>query len=143
MSDIKTPRVGIGVIVRDGQLVLLGRRHGSHGADTWCLPGGHLEFGETPVDCAKRELLEETGLVATNLEIGPYTNDYFEREGKHYVTLFVLAAYDGGTPEVKEPDKCKELRWFRWDDLPTPLFLPIRNLMAQGFVVDCMRASEE
>ncbi|MEO7108781.1 MAG: NUDIX domain-containing protein [Rhodoferax sp.] len=40
--------VGIGVIIVRHGLVLLGQRIGSHGAGTWALPGGHLEFG----DCA-------------------------------------------------------------------------------------------
>ena len=29
---------------------------------TWCLPGGHLEGAELPVECAVRELREEMGL---------------------------------------------------------------------------------
>lgn len=40
-------RVGIGVFIfKDGKF-LIGHRHGSHGADTWALPGGHLDFGES------------------------------------------------------------------------------------------------
>ena len=39
--------IGVGVIVLRGGRVLLGRRRGSHGADSWALPGGHLEEGET------------------------------------------------------------------------------------------------
>ena len=55
-------QVGVGVLVlRDGR-VLLGLRRGAHGAGTWALPGGHLEFNETVAACATRETLEETGL---------------------------------------------------------------------------------
>ena len=63
--------VGVGVlVVRDG-LVLLGRRLGAHGAGTWAAPGGRLEFGEQIEACAQRELAEETGLVARQIELGP------------------------------------------------------------------------
>ncbi len=37
----------------------------------WELPGGGLEFGETPVDCIKREMLEETGLIVTEIKTTP------------------------------------------------------------------------
>ncbi len=94
-----------------------------------------MEFGESPVDCAERELLEETGLVASDLQMGPFTNDIFEKENKHYVTLFVIATYSGGIAEVRESDRCKEWRWFEWDNLPKPLFLPIQNLIEQGFQI--------
>src|SRR5579864_1389729 len=60
-SEVVRPRplVGVGVLVwRDGS-VLLGLRRGAHGAGTWSPPGGHLEFGEEPVDCLQREALEE------------------------------------------------------------------------------------
>jgi 8-oxo-dGTP diphosphatase len=52
-------------------------------------PGGHLEFGEAILACAERETLEETGLEIRPLEILAVTNDIFEKEGKHYITIFV------------------------------------------------------
>lgn len=121
-------------VVRRGERVLLGFRVGSHGAGSWQFPGGHLEHGEAPEDCAARELLEETGMSARVRGRGPYTNDVFEEKGRHYVTLFVLLDWVEGEPRVTEPDKCREWRWFAWDRLPAPLFLPIRNLVADGLL---------
>jgi 8-oxo-dGTP diphosphatase len=76
------PQVGVGVIiVRDGK-ILLGLRR-SHGAGTWALPGGHLEWGETVESCARREVKEETGLYLGVVSQGPYANDVMAAEGKH------------------------------------------------------------
>jgi len=58
----------------------------------------------------------------------------FEKEAKHYVTLFVVADTPSGEPETREPGKCEAWRWFSWSDLPEPLFLPLATLRAQGFV---------
>ena len=128
------PRVGIAVIVVRDDKVLLGRRLSvSHGAGTWQFPGGHLEAFEEIEDCAVREVAEETGLVLQRLRRGPYTNDRFTAEGRHYVTLYVVAEAPEGTPEVREPAKCSEWGWFDWDELPEPLFLPIVNLRRRQF----------
>jgi 8-oxo-dGTP diphosphatase len=52
------PKVGIGVFIfKDGKF-LMGCRKGTHGAGTWSVPGGHLEFGESFEECAEREALE-------------------------------------------------------------------------------------
>lgn len=127
------PRVGVGVIVRRGALVLLGERRGAHGAGTWALPGGHLEAGETPEQCAAREVLEETGLAIDALQRGPYTSDVIAPEGLHYVTLFVLARAAAGEPQRLEPAKCAGWSWHRWDALPQPLFAPLATLHASGW----------
>ena len=67
-------------------------------------------------------------------ELNVYTNDVFVVEDKHYVTLYVKAEVDpNDEPLVREPDKCDGWEWFDWKDLPSPLFLPIVNLLQRGF----------
>ena len=126
-------RVGVGVLIlREGR-VLLGQRLGSHGAGSWAPPGGHLEFGESAERCARREVLEETGLTLGALHPGPYTVDAFPEIGRHYVTLFVVATEAVGEPERREPTRCAGWAWFDWRALPTPLFAPLASLRAQGY----------
>ena len=48
-------------------------------------------------------------------------------------TLFVIADYADGVVQDREPEKCEGWSWFAWDQLPWPLFLPIENLLKQGF----------
>ena len=122
-------RVGVGVIMLRNGRFLLGHRIGSHGAETWAPPGGHLEMGESIESCARREVLEETGLKIGAVKKLGFTNDIFEAEEKHYVTLFVVASCDEGEAKVMEPDKCTQWRWCEFDDLPQPLFLPLVNLL--------------
>jgi len=130
----EVPRIGVGVIVMRDGLVLLGQRTGSHGAGTWALPGGHLEFGESIEECARREVLEEAGLELRQVSLGPYTSDVFHSEGKHYLTLFVVSLGATGEPKVLEPGKCARWGWFRWSALPEPLFPPLQSLRDSGFV---------
>ncbi|NCU42313.1 MAG: NUDIX domain-containing protein [Candidatus Moranbacteria bacterium] len=131
------PQVGVGGIVVRGNRVLLGLRKSKHGQGTWAFPGGHLEFGESPEMCIKREILEETGLMIgdeKNREKGPYTNDIFEEgEKKHYITLFFIIRDTVGEPLVKEKEKCEKWEWFLWEEMPENLFLPIVNLKKSGY----------
>ncbi|MFP4475241.1 MAG: nucleotide triphosphate diphosphatase NUDT15 [Desulfatibacillaceae bacterium] len=127
------PLVGVAVIVRRNGRVLMGKRTNSHGEGRWAFPGGHLEWGEDLFDCARREVREETGLALSGARLGPYTNDVFRDEGKHYVTLFVVADALPGEPRLLEPDKCLAWDWFAWDALPEPLFLSTQNLLGLGY----------
>lgn len=129
----KRPSVGFGVyILRNGK-VLLGKRKNSHGEGAWCATGGHLEFGESFEEGAKRETLEEAGIKIKNIRVGGITNDIFEKEKKHYVTIALIADWDSGEATMMEPDKWDEWGWFEWDKLPDPLFLPFQNLIKQNF----------
>ena len=131
-------RVGVAVVLRWDNRVLMGLRKGSHGAGAWSFPGGHLESGETIFECASRELREETGIARDpehSFRKLTYTNDIFVSEGKHYITIYVETDWSGDTPwpEVMEPQKCTIWRW--QDAPPSPLFLPIENLLKDGFPI--------
>jgi 8-oxo-dGTP diphosphatase len=109
--------------------LLLIHRHGAHGQGTWSTPGGHLEFGETPEDCAIREGFEETGIQILRVRFRGLTNDYFESEGRHYITIWFEAVKTRGDASLAAPEEMTEIAWFGWDALPQPLFLPLQNLL--------------
>lgn len=134
-------RAGVALIVMrfqtqdiDDCQVLLLRRAGSHGAGTWSVPGGWMEFGEESCAAALRECEEETGLQATHVKACGVTEDYFGLEGKHCITLWhrgIVAP--NSEPEVREPDKVSEFRWVSPNGpLPEPLFLPLKHFLEQG-----------
>ncbi|MBY6185762.1 NUDIX domain-containing protein [Marinobacter hydrocarbonoclasticus] len=118
------PRVGIGVIVRrDDGKILIGKRKGAH-APYWSIPGGHLELGETFESAAIREIEEETGMIIEDPVVIAVTNNLrtYREEGKHYVSICLLAHHQGDTPVNREPDKCEGWVWVDPTDLPSPHF---------------------
>lgn len=127
---VKEPKVGVVIIVKKGGKILLGKRKNCTEAGRWSFPGGHLEYGESPEECAKRELLEETGIKATRVSVGPWTNNMMEN--KHYIMLFMIIDEFFGEPQLKEPDKCEGWLWFDPSSLPKPLFSPIVSLLKEN-----------
>lgn len=117
ISQIK---VGIGVLVFKGGKVLLCKRKGSHGAGEYAGPGGHLEFGESIIDCAKRECKEECGLEIKNIKFLCLSN--IKRYIKQYIDIGLIAEWKKGTPKVLEPDKAENWNWYGLNKLPKPLF---------------------
>ncbi|MGX6960404.1 MAG: NUDIX hydrolase [Rickettsia endosymbiont of Pentastiridius leporinus] len=125
------PRIGIGIILFNSQNeILLGKRISSHGESTYGNPGGHLEFGETFEECIIREVLEETNLVIENPQFLAVTNDIFEEEQKHYVSVFLKAhCLNEDQLENLEPHKVESWQWFALDNLPDNLFPPLKRLI--------------
>jgi len=124
MTSKPEPRIGVGVFIwKDGKF-LMGRRLGSHGAETWSIPGGHLEFGEDWGQTALREAKEETGLDVANPRFVTITNDIFPADNKHYITIWVDTDWVSGEPTITEPDKWVDQQWKTFHTLPEPLFEP-------------------
>lgn len=124
-------RVGVAVlIIRKGGVVLVGKRKGSHGEGTWTVPGGHLEMGESVQDCARREVLEETGLELTKVSHAFETTEDIFSEDKHYITLWVEAEIaEDAVAQNMEPHKCEGWEWHDVRQIPQPHFLGLANLI--------------
>lgn len=127
------PKVGVAVIIVKEGKVLLGKRKDTYSAETWGFPDGYLEFNESIEECAKRAVVDETGMKIKNLREGIFTNDIFKKENKHYVTCFVVCEYDSGKLETKNPEKYYEWNWFDWHKLPKPLFRPVKNYILKEY----------
>lgn len=114
------PKVGVGVMIIRDNKVLLGKRKSSLGHFTFGWTGGHVEFGETLEEAAKREVFEETGLEVIDLKF-MCINNIIEYDN-HYIDIEFQATVKPGDPVVKEPHKVERWAWYEMNDLPQPLF---------------------
>ncbi|KAL0430068.1 UNVERIFIED_CONTAM: Nudix hydrolase 1 [Sesamum radiatum] len=134
-GEAARPRVAVVVFLLNGNKVLLGRRRSSVGRNTFALPGGHLEFGESFEECAAREVKEETGLDIHKIEYLTATNNVYSRPDVHVVAIIMRAfqADPHQIPENLEPEKCEGWDWYDWENLPRPLFGPLETMAQTGF----------
>jgi 8-oxo-dGTP diphosphatase len=121
----------MGVLVMRRGRVLLGRRRGAHGEGYYAAPGGHIEFGESFEQAARREVREETGLEIADLKLLSVGNYVFKREDgeRHYIDVDFVCEAPAGEPLLAEPEKCDGWDWYDLDDLPQPLFVVTRRMI--------------
>jgi 8-oxo-dGTP diphosphatase len=100
---------------QDEVLLLRGAATKRIWAGKWNGIGGHIEVGETPLKGAKREILEETGLVVHDLRLAAILHIY-SRETVKGIMIFV---YVGNAPSREiSPGPEGVLQWFSVEALP-------------------------
>lgn len=87
-------------------------------SDCWSMPGGAIEFGETTAGALKREIKEELGINIFEEKLISY-NDWIKMD-RHWIGLNFIAKTND-VPEIKEPEKIKEARFFNMNDIPNNL----------------------
>jgi 8-oxo-dGTP diphosphatase len=102
----------------DGR-VLLSRRAREPAAGKWDLPGGFLEEGEDPLDCARRELREEAGIGLVDERLLGIWLDRYEYKRRVVATLNVYYLARAGDGTLEAADDVAELRWFAYADVPS------------------------
>jgi 8-oxo-dGTP diphosphatase len=90
---------------KDGRTLMIHRvkKVGDIHAGKWNGLGGKLEPGETPEECAAREIREESGLVARRLELkGVLSFPGFANDEDWYAFVFVVPEFEGQISESQE-----------------------------------------
>lgn len=88
--------------------------------DRWDLPKGHVDGGESDIECALRELVEETGITADDIEIVSgfrFENHYQvrgKRDGKLYNKTLVIFLGRLKRDVPIQVSEHPEYQWFQW-----------------------------
>jgi 8-oxo-dGTP diphosphatase len=102
-----------GVIIRDGNILLTQKKSGPY-LGLWGLPGGTIEFNESPEDTLQREVLEETAHQAENLEFfciatsnGRYCQGQVPVNFHHIGVVYIIKSIEESSDHIAE----EKLRW--------------------------------
>ncbi|WP_283139289.1 NUDIX hydrolase [Rhizohabitans arisaemae] len=112
--------IDVHVILERDREILLCLRQGTGYADgLYCLPSGHLEAGETVIECAIREAREEVGVTIDTADLRPATVvHHLSPEGRPRMGMFFASSQWTGDVVNAEPGKCGKLTWAPPDMLP-------------------------
>lgn len=127
---------GAGIIVENeiGEILLIKRTDNG----CWGYAGGSVELGEKVEDTARRELLEETGLIADDLELF----SVFSGEDTHYTypngdevhnidIVYICRSFHGEI--IADKSEVSEARFFNIKDIPDnispPLVIPMKKYL--------------
>ena len=103
-------------IEKDGAYLMIHRvkKKNDENKDKWIGIGGKLEAGESPFDCARREVLEETGLTLKNIRYRGIITFVSNIYGTEYMHLFSSDSFVG---EIKGDCDEGNLEWIKKQDL--------------------------
>lgn len=112
-----------GVCMYAGKLLLVKRKH-EPGTGQWALPGGFVEYGETPELAVEREVFEETGIAVTARRVLKPQSEWPRLKTRgHVITLpYVVMPRNYHDIEPRGGDDASEAAWHDLNHLPPLAF---------------------
>lgn len=121
------------LIIQNNQIFLTRKAKGPH-ESLWDLPGGGIDFSETPLEALHRELLEEAAFLTTEPTLLTVLSHHGTYNSQPYHHLGIVYRLHNITPTAHTPQE--EGRWFPLSALnPTQLTPFVRQLLVQGLLI--------
>lgn len=100
----------VGAVILQENKILLTKRSQNLNLESgkWCLPGGHIDIGETAIEAIKREVKEETNLEVIKVSFFNYYDEFLPQLKAHSVTLLFECQTIG---EPKISNEVSEIKW--------------------------------
>jgi ADP-ribose pyrophosphatase YjhB (NUDIX family) len=111
-----------GILVHEGAVALVRSSNPNHNPPLWWLPGGGIDFGETPEQSLTREFKEETGLSVTAPALLSVTSDVRKRDNGdriHTVRIIYTVTWLGGDLTHEVHGTTDHAAWYPIDELDT------------------------
>jgi mutator protein MutT len=121
--------VAIGVVQRDGRILICQRKSEDTFGGLWEFPGGKLEPGETLEACLAREMMEE---LAIEVKIVKKLTTIQHQYPRSRVTLHpFLCEHASGEPKLIE---CQQIKWVRAEELTVHEFPPANESLVMEII---------
>jgi 8-oxo-dGTP diphosphatase len=120
MSKQHTSVRAYGVLVVEGRVALVRSSNPNHVPPLWWLPGGGIDFGESPEDTLVREFHEETGLVVAGPRLLNVSSDLRRRDNGdkiHTVRIVYLVDLAGGEMRHEIHGTTDHAGWFALEEV--------------------------
>ena len=132
--NYRNPRPCVTVLILRHNKLLLTRRAGAPFPGWWDLPGGFLDRGEKPEDCARREIKEETRLNIKLKKLfgiypGTYPSDF---DPFHIISIVYMAG--ANQDKLAALDDVSESKWFSKKELPKKIAFDSNQLIIKDFL---------
>lgn len=114
------------ILVKDDKILLIRRFNTGWMDGNYSLPSGHLEKGESPIQCLIREAKEEIGIDVKSVDFVHLMYERQHDETGDRVDIFFKATKWSEEAINMEPDKCDEVKWFLLKELPDNIIPKIK-----------------
>jgi mutator protein MutT len=105
------------LFIRENQILIARRFNTGYRDGEYSVPAGHLDGGETIIAAGMREAKEEVGVTLEANDM-TFSSVVHRNEGEERVDFFVQVHKWSGEIVNAEPDKCDDLRWVDFNELP-------------------------